>query len=148
MGYLLGSRFTVLTDNNPLCHLNMAKLGAVEQRWAAQLAVFNFEICYQPCCNSVADALSQRPGLDEVEVVAEDTEYDGCVAICSELHRGTAIDPDLTVFGPALGELTDGKVSPDSALENTLTLPGYTEELCCLQDADPFLKLLKQFWRA
>ncbi len=147
-GYLLGSRFTILTDSNPLCHLNTAKLGAVEQRWAAQLAVFNFEICYRPGrCNTAADALSRRPGLDEVEVVSEDIEYDGCVAICSELHGGTAIDPDLTVLGPALGELAEGKVSPDSALGNTPTLPGYTkEELCRLQDADPFLKLLKQFW--
>ncbi len=79
--------------------------------------------------------------------MAEDIEYDGCVAICSELHGGTAIDPDLTVLGPALGELAEGKVSPDSALGNTPTLPGYTkEELRRLQDADPFLKLLKQFW--
>lgn len=124
-GYLLESRFTVLTDSNPLCHLNTSKLGAAEQRWAAQLAVFNFEICYRPGrCNTAADALSRRPGLDEVDVVAEDTEYDECMAICSELHRGTAIDPDLTVFGPALGELTQGKVSPDSSLGNTLTLPG------------------------
>ncbi len=147
-GFLLGSRFTVLTDSNPLCHLNTAKLGAVEQRWAAQLAVFNFEICYRPGrCNTAADALFRRPGLEEVEVVVEDTEYDGCVAICSELFGGTVIDPDLTVLRPALGELAEGKVSPDSALGNTPTLPGYTkEELCHLQDADPFLKLLKQFW--
>lgn len=40
--YLLGSRFTIITDNNRLCHLTTAKLGAVEQRWAAQLAVFDF----------------------------------------------------------------------------------------------------------
>ncbi|RXN38548.1 Transposon Ty3-I Gag-Pol poly [Labeo rohita] len=147
-GYLLGSQFTVLTNSNPLCHLNTANLEGVEQRWVAQLAVFNFEICYHPGhCNIAADALSRRPGLDEVDVVAEDTEYDGCVAICSELHGGTAIDPDLAVFGPALGELTESKISPGSALGNTLTLPGYTkEELGRLQGADPLLKLLKHFW--
>ncbi len=38
--YLLGSKFTIITDNNHLCHLTTAKLGAIEQRWAAQLAVF------------------------------------------------------------------------------------------------------------
>lgn len=43
-GYLLGSKFTVITDNNPLCHLDTARLGAIEQRWVAQLAVFDFEV--------------------------------------------------------------------------------------------------------
>ncbi len=36
--YLLGSKFTIITDKNPLCHLTTSKLGAIEQRWAAQLA--------------------------------------------------------------------------------------------------------------
>lgn len=31
-GYLLGYKFVVLTDNNPLCHLPTARLGAIEQR--------------------------------------------------------------------------------------------------------------------
>lgn len=35
--YLLGNNFVVFTDNNPLSHLQTAKLGAVEQRWASQL---------------------------------------------------------------------------------------------------------------
>ena len=30
--YLIGNKFTVLTDNNPLSHLQTAKLGAIEQR--------------------------------------------------------------------------------------------------------------------
>ncbi|RXN39397.1 Transposon Ty3-I Gag-Pol poly [Labeo rohita] len=46
--YLLGHRCVVFTDNNPLSHLESAKLGATEQRWAAQLAVFDFEIRYRP----------------------------------------------------------------------------------------------------
>ena len=29
--YLLGNHFTILTDNNPLSHLQTAKLGALEQ---------------------------------------------------------------------------------------------------------------------
>lgn len=37
--YLSGSHF-IYTDNNPLVHLQTAKLGNVEQRWAAQLAKF------------------------------------------------------------------------------------------------------------
>lgn len=30
--YLTGTKFTVYTDNNPLAHLQTARLGAVEQR--------------------------------------------------------------------------------------------------------------------
>lgn len=32
-GNLLGSTFTVLPDNNPLCHLSTAKLEAFEHQW-------------------------------------------------------------------------------------------------------------------
>ncbi|GFO29472.1 Pol polyprotein [Plakobranchus ocellatus] len=35
-GYLLGAECTVVTDNNPLSHLQTAKLGAIEQRWTAE----------------------------------------------------------------------------------------------------------------
>ncbi|KAL7852922.1 hypothetical protein SRHO_G00187070 [Serrasalmus rhombeus] len=59
--YLLGNKFTILTDNNPLSHLQTAKLGATEQRWAAQLAAFNFTIKYRPGkSNQNADALSRQ----------------------------------------------------------------------------------------
>lgn len=58
--YLLGTKFTVFTDNNPLSYLRTAKLGAVEQRWASQLALFDFEIKYRPGdTNQNADALSR-----------------------------------------------------------------------------------------
>ena len=56
--YLLGSKFTVFTDNNPLTHLDNAKLGAVEQRWVADLAPFDFELKFRRGRdNGNADAL-------------------------------------------------------------------------------------------
>uniref|UniRef100_A0A3B1IG97 Gypsy retrotransposon integrase-like protein 1 n=1 Tax=Astyanax mexicanus TaxID=7994 RepID=A0A3B1IG97_ASTMX len=59
--YLLGNEVTILTDNNPLSHLQTAKLGATEQRWASQLASFNFKIKYRPGkSNQNADALSRQ----------------------------------------------------------------------------------------
>nr|KAG5695899.1 hypothetical protein BaRGS_017337 [Batillaria attramentaria] len=39
--YLIGAKFSGLTDNNPLTYFRIAKLGALEQRWAAQLAQFD-----------------------------------------------------------------------------------------------------------
>ncbi|KAI2665182.1 Retrovirus-related Pol polyprotein from transposon 17.6 [Labeo rohita] len=65
--YLLGNRCVVYTDNNPLSHLTSAKLGATEQRWAAQLASFDFEVRYhsgRPKQN--ADVLSRQSRADSV----------------------------------------------------------------------------------
>lgn len=69
--YLLGNIFVVLTDNNPLKYLSTAKLGAYEQKWAAQLTDFDFEIKYRPGkLNTNADVLS---GLysDNVDILSE-----------------------------------------------------------------------------
>ncbi len=68
--YLLGAKCVVYTDNNPLSHLKTAKLGSIEQRWAAELALFDLEIKYRPGrSNGNADALSrnpyERPGDEE-----------------------------------------------------------------------------------
>lgn len=82
--YLLWSKFTIITDNNLLCHLSTASLGAIQQRWVVQLAMFDFDAKYHPGpCNTAADALSQRPANGEPEPDSEDAEYDGCVAIFS-----------------------------------------------------------------
>lgn len=60
--YLWGATFKVYTDNRPLTHLQTANLGATEQRWVAQLASFNFQLCYRPgSSNQNADALSRLP---------------------------------------------------------------------------------------
>ena len=59
--YLLGHKCVVYTDNNPLSHLQSAKLGAVEHRWAAELAIFDLEIKYRPGrSNRNADTLSRQ----------------------------------------------------------------------------------------
>ncbi|KAK3544562.1 hypothetical protein QTP86_016933, partial [Hemibagrus guttatus] len=151
--YLLGSKFTILTDNNPLCHLNTAKLSAVQQRWVAQLAVFDFEVQYQPGrCNTAADALSRRPGLEEVEEVTEDSEFDGCIAICNAIRAGTRVEPDLAVLVNCreTRPLHAAVVDIDGEMpmvENTPTLPGYTkDELRGFQKVDPTIAALKNFW--
>ncbi|PIK40117.1 hypothetical protein BSL78_23040 [Apostichopus japonicus] len=46
--YLLGHKFVVYTDSNPLAHLGNAKLDAVSQRWVGALAAFDFKTFYKP----------------------------------------------------------------------------------------------------
>ena len=60
--YLLGSKFTVFTDNNPLVYVKTSKIGAAQIRWLSELALYDFDIVYQTGrSNLVADALSCRP---------------------------------------------------------------------------------------
>lgn len=60
--YLLGHKEGVVyTNNNPLSYLYSAKLGAMEQHWAAQLAAFNFKVKYHSGrSNRNTDALSHQ----------------------------------------------------------------------------------------
>ena len=58
--YLIGSKFTVLTDNNPLTYVHTSRLGTSQICWLSNLTLFDFDIKY--CagnCNQAADALSQ-----------------------------------------------------------------------------------------
>ena len=62
--YLLGSKFTVITDNNPLAYINKSKLGITQIRWMSDLALLDFDIKYRSSSeNRVADALSHRQGI-------------------------------------------------------------------------------------
>ena len=60
--YLLGSKFTVFTDNNPLVYVKTSKLGAAQICWLSELALYDFDIVYRTgCSNLAADPLSRRP---------------------------------------------------------------------------------------
>ena len=57
--YLIGSKFTVLTDNSPLTYVRTSRLGMSQIRWLSDLALFNFDIKYRAGkTNQVADTLS------------------------------------------------------------------------------------------
>ena len=59
---MLGSKFTVYTDNNPLAYIQTSKLGASQIRWLSKLALFDFNIIYRSGkSNQAADALSRHP---------------------------------------------------------------------------------------
>ena len=84
--YLLGGTFVVYTDNNPLTYFKQkAKLSAVEQRWAAALAPFDFTIKYRPGRSNantdglfrqhdVAASMECNPDCDTITILTEVTE--------------------------------------------------------------------------
>ena len=63
---MLGSKFTVFTDNNPLCYIKSSKLGATQIHWLSELALYDFDIVYRTRkSNLVTDALSHHPEVEE-----------------------------------------------------------------------------------
>lgn len=126
--YLLGSKFEVFTDNNPLKDLQTtAKLGALEQGWAAQLAFFDFTINYRSGrSNGKADALSRLPH-GPVPDETEDSKEDEL------LHIETTVPPDLShaiVTTPILVEVRRMAVhEPDHNLSAINQLPDEDEKL-------------------
>ena len=57
--YLLGSKFTVHTNDNPLAYIQTSKVGVSQIHWLSQLALFDFNIqCRLGKINEAADALS------------------------------------------------------------------------------------------
>lgn len=74
--------------------MRTAKLGAVEQRWAAQLALFDFTIEYHPgTCNKNADALSCLPAPPAPVSIEEVTSG---VSVPVEL-KGVVISPPVQI---------------------------------------------------
>ena len=89
--YLLRSKFTVFTDNNPLCYIKSSKLGADQICWLSELALYNFDIVYRSGkSNLVADALSRCPKVEEE--TKNSMEFN---QVISELVGGTKIDEKL-----------------------------------------------------
>uniref|UniRef100_A0A0B7BPC7 Reverse transcriptase domain-containing protein n=1 Tax=Arion vulgaris TaxID=1028688 RepID=A0A0B7BPC7_9EUPU len=78
--YLLGNKVTVYTDNKGLTFSNKAQLGAIEQKWLSQMAVFDYEIKHRKgSLNRNADFLSRYPSpitQDETECEAASEDED------------------------------------------------------------------------
>ncbi|XP_065325766.1 uncharacterized protein LOC135932296 [Pelmatolapia mariae] len=125
--YLLGHKCIVYTDNNPLNHLSSAKLGATEQRWAAQLASFDFDLKYRSGrSNTNADVLSRQhpPDLQEIKAMVPGT------ALPEPLQQALRL-------GPA--EVSQAAIT---------VLPHLTTpDLHTLQQVDPVIKEILVFWR-
>lgn len=118
--YLIGTHFTVITDNNPLTYiLTSAKLDATGQRWVSALGQYNFDMIYrQGIKNQDADGMSRYPheklqDSDENRVRIEDSTVK---AICSVIN----IPPYIEVI-PAAGinivEATESPTQPMAQIE-------------------------------
>ncbi|KAL4354641.1 hypothetical protein GQ457_06G032960 [Hibiscus cannabinus] len=92
--YLLGRKFTILTDQQSLRELTQQTIQTPEQqRWLSKLIGYNFEICYRPGkMNSVADALS-REGSANLMAISHST-----FGIVEDVRAATKEDPELQVI--------------------------------------------------
>jgi transposase InsO family protein len=145
--YLLGSTFTVLTDNNPLAYIHKVKLHATELRWVAQLAQFNFEIKYRSGKkNGAADALSRMhkcPELD-FEVMSSDevnSELDEIV-LSSQIPKELSIAFQESMIVSA--ESLEVNLDTPQAIG---ALPSYShDEISELQRKDAEIGKLVRHW--
>lgn len=114
-------------DKNPLSHLSTAKPGAMEQRWAAQFAAFDFKVKYQYSkSNGNADALSRQypSGGEDLEVML----------------------PGTSLPKPLRQELQARKVQATQAA--VMVLPQYfPADMSDLQQADPVIRAVVTFWK-
>lgn len=123
--YLLGHKCVVYTDNNPLSHLSTAKLGAVEQRWASELANFDYVIKYKPGkSNGNADALSRQ--------------YLPVSGTAEHLAPGTRLPQSIQQMPNPAPEVTQNTIS---------VFPCHApSDLRLLQEGDPTIQSFLKFW--
>ena len=130
--YLMAMPFEVLTDNNPLTHFRTAKLGALEQRWAAALARFDFTITYRPGRLNKADGLSR---MSAERAPCEDGKINGLIA---QLAVGVANAPPPEHTAPPERHATAGA---------TRSLPHYDkQQMGDLQRQDKAISRILSAW--
>ncbi|KAK3755807.1 hypothetical protein QZH41_003192 [Actinostola sp. cb2023] len=162
--YLLGSKFVVYTDNNPLKYLNTAKLGALEQRWAAQLALFDFTITFRSGkSNANADGLSRNP-VGKEPVVNEEDGYTtiesilaqptttipvelryACVNSQSQKAQNNRIDTHRDI---GLDRQVTHEKEKESGVPTTTAFPSHSKaELTEMQNSDETISQFLKYWK-
>ena len=108
--YLLGSKFTVFTDNNPLCYIKSSKLGATQICWLSELALYNFDIVYHSGkSNLVTDALSRCPEVEEEieKEIPPESDDDEWVAVSYQVEEQGGHISSMD-FNQVISELVGG----------------------------------------
>ena len=112
--YLLGSRFQVYTDNNPLAYIQESKLGASQIRWLSELALFDFAIKYQTGhSNRATDALSRRPFNPSCDFETESTDSDEVEVISYSATSNEVETIPYSVVCEALDQCLNGSKIPE-----------------------------------
>ncbi|PIK36703.1 putative transposon Ty3-I Gag-Pol polyprotein [Apostichopus japonicus] len=144
--YLIGSKCTVLTDNNPLAHLQTANLGATEQRWVAQLAPFDLDIQYRSGkSNRCADALSRCPANTEDK--REIANVRSCISTMPASSRDYI--SSLCAISVLPAEVRK-EVIPNSQPDGTTPsiFPSFThDQLAVMQKEDEALAVVWRCWK-
>ena len=124
--YLLGSKFTVFTDNNPLCYIKSSKLGAAQIHWISELALYDFDIVYcSGKSNLVADALSRHPKVEEetkTEIPPESHD-DEWIAVSYQVEE-QGVHVSSMEFNQVISELVGG-TKIDKKTQRLHTCYGY-----------------------
>ena len=132
--YLLGSKFTVYTDNNPLVYVKTSKLGAAQIRWLSELALYNFDIIYRTGkSNLVVDALSRRPEspTDNRNNREEDSDEDWEAISYPVTHTGQIPEDPITISSSVIShDVTNlvGGVKIQTALRERIEMVGAAYE--------------------
>ena len=149
---LLGADFVVYTDNNPLSYLQTSsKLGAIETRWAAELAQFRFTIKYKPGrTNTNADALSRKATHSDEQQNAGCREMSARVAVSSfdaptPIPLAVVSQIRCTLAEAGLNELRTG---PNALVPSAMsTFPSISPgDMTALQRSDKHLGRLWFYW--
>lgn len=137
--YLLGAKFVVYTDNNPLSYLQTAKLGATETRWASQLAQFDFEVKFRSGkVNRNADALSRKP-VPKIRTVTCNSE-----SVLQTITKGSTL-MDIRRKDTEISH-AHVRFMQTETVDATNTLPEYEHtEIASLQTSDPLLSRVR-YW--
>ena len=142
--YLIGSRFIVVTDNNPLTYvMERGKLQAIEQRWVAALAPFNFGFKYRSgrenICADFLSRIERRPW----DVCPEDVAQ-----ICARAMNTEDLPIELLSY--VLGiYIANSDKTPKECEQSATILPGISwQHISDQQDKDPVIRRMKQLLKS
>ena len=150
--YLLGSHFTVYTDNSALVHLHKAKLAAVEMRWVAEVtSVGSMTIRHKAGkTNRNADACSRYP-VGQPEGPDQEVTAVSCVQVSDRDKTVSYIANDTDPASDLLPTLVPSTVAsayaitPAAAPSAPVTDVLSDLQWSSIQDTDPDLVIIKHW---